>query len=237
MGQKSNAYRLMSHRYLESSFSAKSVDYSNSVVESQKIREYFDRQSRKLGWKIVQVQIIKFADKIQIEISSLAPGIVTGKKGSNLERINKDLKKIVTPAHHFEVFVCGVSCPETNAQAIAIKFAQDLRARKSPSFSMKRYLFDAMTYGAKGILIQLKGRIGGREIARTMRESLGSVPRQNIRMSQFIDYCQYDVETASGVCGLKVLVNNYKAPGEQVIEKRPTMKYTKPRQNYRQNSL
>lgn len=209
MGQKINAYRILSKQYLENSFHSNKKEYAVSVCNSMRIRKYFDDMSLKRQWKVVRIHITKFADKIQIEIISLFPGIITGKQGKNIQNILKDLKDKVKINSKIDLLIKGVASPETSATSIAIKLAGDLQARKSPAISIKKHIVEAMSYGAKGILIQLKGRIGGRAIARTMRESRGEVPRQTLRVMPYIDYKQYDVHTDSGLCGLKVLVNNY----------------------------
>jgi small subunit ribosomal protein S3 len=199
MGQKVNpiGLRLGVNRTWESRWVAPSAEYATLLHDDLKIRKHL--KSRLANAGISKIVIERPHKKCRVTIHTARPGVVIGKKGADIESIRKELAKMVDG----EVFLnlVEVRKPEVDATLVAESVAQQLEKRVAFRRAMKRALQSAMRMGAKGCKIQVAGRLGGAEIARTERYQEGSVPLHTLRAD--IDYGTAEAHTAYGVIGVK----------------------------------
>ena len=152
---------------------------------------------------ISKLVIERAAKKLRLTIFSSKPGIIIGKKGSDIEI----LKNALTKMTKLEVFIDikEIRKPEVEAKLVAENIASQLEKRISFRRAMKKAVQSAMRLGAKGVKVVCSGRLGGAEIARTEKYHLGSVPLHTLRSD--IDYATAEAETTYGICGIKVWIN------------------------------
>ena len=202
MGQKinPNGLRLGINKTWSSRWYAKN-NYSKFLHEDLKIRKYIKKTLANAS--ISNTIIERAAKKLRITLYSSRPGIIIGKKGSDIESLKKKLS-IMT---NLEVFldIKEVRKPEVEAKLVAENIASQLEKRISFRRAMKKALQASMRLGAKGIKIECNGRLGGAEIARTEKYQEGSVPLHTLRND--IDYASAEAETTYGICGIKVWIN------------------------------
>ncbi|MBA1338396.1 MAG: small subunit ribosomal protein S3 [Pelagibacterales bacterium] len=211
MGQKVNpiGLRLGINRGWDSIWFSKKKDYGKFLIEDFKIREHIKKNVTNSG--VAQVIIERTSKKCIISIYTSRPGFVIGKKGSDIEKIKKNLSKISTT--EVSLNIKEVKKPEMNAYLVAENIAQQLVKRIAFRKTMKRGIQSALRLGAKGIKISLSGRLGGNEIARTEWTREGSVPLHTFRAN--IDYAEAEALTTYGIIGIKVWI--YK--GEVLLKK------------------
>jgi small subunit ribosomal protein S3 len=211
MGQKVNpiGLRVGINRTWDSRWFARK-DYANQLHEDLKIRDYIKKTLYSAG--ISKVIIERPAKKARITIHTAKPGVVIGKKGSDIEKIKANLMKITKS----EVFlnIVEVRKAELDSVLIAESIAQQLEKRVAFRRAMKRAIQSALRLGALGIRINCSGRLGGAEIARMEWYREGRVPLHTLRAD--IDYGIARANTTYGVIGIKVWV--YKG---EVLEKEP----------------
>ena len=140
--------------------------------------------------------------KCRVTIHAARPGVIIGKKGSDIETLRIALSKLTDS--ELLLNVLEVRKPETDAALVAESIAQQLERRVSFRRAMKRAVQNAMRMGALGIRVDISGRLGGAEIARTEWYSEGRVPRHTLRAD--IDYCSAESSTAYGIIGVKVWI-------------------------------
>ena len=202
MGQKVNpiGLRLGINRTWDSRWYADSADYGRLLHEDLKIREFIKNKLKQAG--ISKIIIERPHKKCRITVHTARPGMVIGKKGADIEKLRKELSKIVAD----EVFVNLVEIrkPEIDANLIADDIARQLERRASFRRAMKRSIQSAMRLGALGVRVMVAGRLGGAEIARTEQYAEGSVPLHTLRAD--IDYGTAEAETTYGIIGIKVWV-------------------------------
>jgi len=202
MGQKinPNGFRLGINKTWSARWYAKK-DYAKFLHEDLKIRNYI---KKKLASASISKTIIeRAAKKLRITLFSSRPGIIIGKRGSDIE----SLKKILTIMTKLEVFIDikEVRKPEVEAKLVAENIASQLEKRISFRRAMKKAVQASMRLGAKGIKIECSGRLGGAEIARNEKYQEGSVPLHTLRND--IDYANAEATTTYGICGIKVWIN------------------------------
>lgn len=204
MGQKVNpiGYRLGTTRTWDSRWYAKG-NYAELLQEDVRIRKYINKKFESAG--ISKVEIERAAKNLKINIYSSRPGIIIGKKGAGAEALKNDLAK------HCEVKsaeptlnVYEVKKPDLDAKLVAENVKQQLERRVSFRRAMKKVISSAIKGGAKGIKVQLSGRLGGADMARTERYREGRVPLHTIRAD--IDYGTAEALTTYGITGIKVWV-------------------------------
>ena len=202
MGQKVNpiGFRLGVNRGWDSIWFAKKKDYGKLLIEDYKIREYVKKNVVNSG--VSQVLIERTSKKCIISIYTSRPGFVIGKKGSDIEKIKKNLSKISNTEVHLNIK--EIKRPELNAYLVAENIAQQLVKRIAFRKTMKRAIQSALRLGAKGIRVCLSGRLGGKEIARTEWLREGSVPLHTFRAE--VDYAEAEALTAYGIIGVKVWI-------------------------------
>ena len=210
MGQKVNPtnFRIGTIFSWKSRWFANGKNYSQNVVEDFKLRSYLGKKLSNAG--LVEVEIERSINKMKIIISVSRPGVVIGKGGENLEKIKKEIDRKVNAnkskkdKSRIEIKVKEVKDPNTSAKLVAERIVSQLMARYPHRRAVNQALEKVMAAGAKGVKIQLSGRIGGSEIGRTEKYFEGSVPTQTLRAN--IDYHQVPARTRSGYVGIKVWI-------------------------------
>tara|TARA_Y100000590_G_scaffold403423_1_gene490118 strand:- start:14 stop:715 length:702 start_codon:yes stop_codon:yes gene_type:complete len=202
MGQKVNpiGLRLGINRGWDSVWFAKKRDYGKFLIEDYKIRDYIKKNVTNSG--VSQVMIERTSKKCIVSIYTSRPGFVIGKKGSDVEKIKKNLSKISST--EVSLNIKEVKKPELNAYLVAENIAQQLVKRIAFRKTMKRAMQSALRLGAKGIRVCLAGRLAGNEIARTEWLREGSVPLHTFRAD--VDYAEAEALTTYGIIGVKVWI-------------------------------
>jgi len=202
MGQKVNpiGFRLGINRGWDSIWFSKKREYGKLLIEDYKIREYVKKNVVNSG--VSQVLIERTSKKCIISIYTSRPGFVIGKKGSDIEKIKKNLSRISNT--EVSLNIKEVKKPELNAYLVAENIAQQLVKRIAFRKTMKRAIQSALRLGAKGIRVCLSGRLAGKEIARTEWLREGSVPLHTFRAE--VDYAEAEALTAYGIIGVKVWI-------------------------------
>ena len=175
-------------------------DYADKLHEDLYIRSYI---KKKLGFAgISKIVVERPTKKAIVNIHTARPGVVIGKKGSDIEKIKSDLAKIVKD--DVQINIIEVRKPEIDAKLIGEGIAQQIERRGSFRRAMKRAMQSALKMGALGIRINCSGRLSGAEIARMEWYREGRVPLQTLRAD--IDYARSEAKTAYGIIGIKVWV-------------------------------
>jgi small subunit ribosomal protein S3 len=202
MGQKVNpiGLRLGINRTWDSRWYAGGHEYGRLLQEDLKIREYVAKTRRQAG--ISKVVIERPHRKCRITIHSARPGILIGKKGSDIEKLRGELAAMTTSEVHLNIV--EVRKPEIDATLVAESIAQQLERRVAFRRAMKRAVQSALRLGALGIRINCGGRLGGAEIARVEWYREGRVPLHTLRAN--IDYGTALGVTAYGIIGIKVWI-------------------------------
>ena len=202
MGQKVNpiGLRLGITRGWDSIWFAKKKEYGKLLIEDYKIREFIKKNIVNSG--ISQVIIERTSKKCIISIYTSRPGFVIGKKGSDIEKIKRNLSKISST--EVSLNIKEVKKPELNSYLVAENIAQQLVKRIAYRRAMKRAMQSALRLGAKGIRVCLAGRLAGNEIARTEWLREGSVPLHTFRAD--VDYAEAEALTTYGIIGVKVWI-------------------------------
>ena len=175
-------------------------EYPNLVLEDRELRKFLKKKLYHAG--IAKIEIERAANKIKVIIYTSRPGIVIGKKGSEIDTLKKELVNMV----HREVMIDiqEVRKPEVDAQLVAENVALQLVRRVSFRRAMKKSVSSALRFGALGIKIACSGRLGGAEMARREWYRRGRVPFQTIRAD--IDYGFAEAFTTYGAVGVKVAI-------------------------------
>ncbi len=176
--------------------------YSDYILEDYKIREYIKKKLYHAG--ISSIEIERSSKRVRLRIYTARPGIVIGKKGSEIEQLKKELEKLIT----LEVMIDiqEVRKPEIDAQLVAENVGLQIERRVAFRRAMKRGVSSAMRFGAKGVKIISAGRLGGAEMARIEWYREGRVPLHTLRAD--IDYGFAEAKTTYGVIGIKVFIFN-----------------------------
>jgi small subunit ribosomal protein S3 len=185
-----------------SNWYANKADFAELLVEDKKIRQYIKK--RYSGSGISRIQIERTREKVVVYIYAARVGVIIGKKGQEIDKLTKDLEDLCH--RHIEVKTMEVNRPEVDAQLVAEDMAEQLSKRASFRRTMKRAVDTTMENGAKGIRVQLSGRLGGAEMARTESSMAGSIPLSTLRAK--IEYGFAEAKTAQGNIGVKVWINN-----------------------------
>ncbi len=201
MGQKTNpiGFRLGIIKSWESRwFSEK--DYSKLLQEDIIIRKFLMKKLSSAG--ISKVVIERPAKLAKITIHTSRPGVIIGKKGSDIEKLKKEIGNITEG--DVSINIVEIKKPELDSQLVADNIAQQLERRVAFRRAMKRAVQSAMRLGALGIRVNCSGRLGGAEIARTEWYREGRVPLHTLRAD--IDYGVSRANTTYGICGVKVWI-------------------------------
>ncbi|EAR59473.1 MULTISPECIES: 30S ribosomal protein S3 [Neptuniibacter] len=175
-------------------------EYASKLQNDLQVREYLDKQLEKAS--VSRIEIERPAQNAKITIHTARPGIVIGKKGEDVEKLRNTVSEMMgVPVH---INIEEIRKPELDARLVAQGVASQLERRVMFRRAMKRAVQNAMRLGAKGIKIQLGGRLGGAEIARSEWYREGRVPLHTLRAD--IDYATYEAHTTYGVIGVKVWI-------------------------------
>lgn len=225
MGQKVNpvGIRLGIVKDHNSVWYADKRDYSANLLTDIKVREYLMKKLEKAS--VSKIVIERPAQNAKITIHTARPGIVIGKKGEDVDRLRKEIGDLMgVPVH---INIEEIRKPDLDAKLVAAGVASQLERRVMFRRAMKRAVQNAMRQGAKGIRIQVGGRLGGAEIARSEWYREGRVPLHTLRAD--IDYASHEAHTTYGVIGVKVWIFKGEILGgiEQVrAEKKASKKKT-----------
>ena len=202
MGQKVNpiGLRLGINRTWDSRWFADGAEYGQLLHEDVAIRDYLSKELKQAG--ISRIVIERPHKKCRITLHSARPGVVIGKKGADIERLRRKIASMTDSDVHLNIV--EVRKPEVDAALVAESVAQQLERRVSFRRAMKRAVQNAMRMGALGIRINVAGRLGGAEIARTEWYREGRVPLHTLRAD--IDYALAEATTAYGIIGIKVWI-------------------------------
>ena len=204
MGQKVNPHglRVGVIKDWDSRWFASDKDFGSYVVEDHELRKMLKKQLYAAG--VPKIEIERTASKVRLHIHCAKPGMVIGKGGSEIDKLRvKCEAKLKKPVN---INIVEVKSPDLNAQLVAENIAAQLEKRISFRRAMKQSIGRAMKFGAKGIKVQVSGRLGGAEIARSERYHEGTIPLQTIRAD--IDYGFAEADTTYGKIGVKVWVYN-----------------------------
>lgn len=185
-----------------STWYANKQDFSELLVEDFKLRAYIKRRYGRSG--IARIKIERTREKVTVFIHSARVGMIIGKKGQEVDKLTKELEDLCH--RHIEVKTMEVNRPEVDPQLVAEDIAEQLEKRASFRRTMKRAIDQTMEAGAKGIRIQMAGRLGGSEMARTESGMMGSIPLSTLRAR--IEFGFTEATTPQGHIGIKVWINN-----------------------------
>jgi len=184
-------------------------DYATQLEGDIKLREYLQKKLARAA--LSKVEIERAGDKIKVIITTARPGIVIGKKGSEIDELRKELEAIA--GGHVSVEVIEVKRPELDATLVAQSVAEQLEGRVAFRRAMRKAVQSARKSGAQGIRIQCSGRLGGAEMSRREWYREGRVPLHTLRAK--IDYGFATAATTMGSCGVKVWIyHGEKLPGQ-----------------------
>jgi small subunit ribosomal protein S3 len=186
----------------QSNWYASKQDFSELLVEDAKIRKFVKK--RYAGSGITKIRIHRTRERVTVFIHSARVGMIIGKKGQEVDKLTKDLEDLCH--RHIEVKTIEVSRPEVDPQWVAQDIAEQLQKRMSFRRTMKRTIDTTMENGAKGVRVQLSGRLAGAEMARTESAMAGSIPLSTLRAK--VEYGFAEAKTAQGHIGIKVWINN-----------------------------
>ncbi|MCD4787452.1 MAG: 30S ribosomal protein S3 [Desulfobacterales bacterium] len=201
MGQKVNpiGLRLGIVKTWESRWYA-GKNYSDYIFEDYNIRKFIKKKLYHAG--ISKIEIERSSKRVRLRIFTSRPGIVIGKKGSEISQLKKELERTIP--HEVLIDIQEVRKPEIDAQLVAENIALQIVRRVAFRRAMKRGVSSAMRFGAKGVKIICSGRLGGAEMARTEWYKEGRVPLHTLRAD--IDYGFIEANTTYGIVGVKVFI-------------------------------
>ncbi|MDP1881170.1 MAG: 30S ribosomal protein S3 [Parachlamydiaceae bacterium] len=212
MGQKVNpiSFRLIRTRDWHSKWFAEKKEFGDLLNEDFKIRSHLLKKSSLLGVSAIYIE--RKSDKVDVKIRTSRPGLVIGKKGAEIDVLKGELSKLT--GKEVWVSVEEVKRPDIDAKIVADGIAKQIERRIPFRRAMKKAMQSSMDAGALGIKVQLSGRIGGAEIARTEWYKEGSTPLHTLRAN--INYAQARAETTHGSIGVQVWIYQ----GEDNLAKR-----------------
>lgn len=204
MGQKVNpiAFRLAVSKDWRSKWYATGADYTDKLHEDLKIRKYI--KGRLQFAALSRVTIERAWNSVRVTLHTSRPGLVIGRKGSEIEKMTQDISKICGGSS-VKIDILEIRKPELDAQLVAENIAVQLERRVAFRRAMKRSIQTAMEFGAEGIRVRCAGRLGGADIARAEWYREGKVPLQTLRVP--IDYGFAEASTVYGIIGVKVWIN------------------------------
>ncbi|ART80666.1 30S ribosomal protein S3 [Oceanisphaera avium] len=202
MGQKvhPNGIRLGITKPFNSTWFANTKDFADNLYSDFQVRQYLKEELKNAS--LSRIVIERPAKSIRVTIHTARPGVVIGKKGEDVEKLRKHIAKLAgVPA---QINISEVRKPELDGQLVADSIASQLERRVMFRRAMKRAVQNAMRIGSKGIKVEVSGRLGGAEIARTEWYREGRVPLHTLRAD--IDYATSEASTTYGIIGVKVWI-------------------------------
>jgi small subunit ribosomal protein S3 len=208
MGQKVNPIGFRTGIMIgwRSRWYASKQEYSKLLVEDFRIRDFVKNHPKKTQYRsagIDRIEIERTRDEVKVVLYVARPGLIIGKKGQEVELLQEELQNLTGRRVNLKIEEIGR--PELMAQLVAEEIAMQLSKRSSFRRTMKKAMELTMDAGAKGIKVQLAGRLGGSEMARREKAILGSIPLSTLRAK--IDYGFSEAATAQGNLGVQVWIN------------------------------
>ncbi|ARC54494.1 30S ribosomal protein S3 [Candidatus Riesia pediculicola] len=213
MGQKShpNGLRLGIIRNWNSTWYAGKKTFSSQLISDLKVRNFLKKSLKKAS--ISKIFIERPSKSIRVTIYSARPGIIIGKKGEDIEKLRKNITKITgVPS---QVNISEIRKPELDAKLVAESIASQIEKRIIFRRVIKRSIQNTMRSGAQGIKIEISGRLGGSEIARTEWNREGRIPLHTLRAD--IDFSTSKAKTTYGIIGVKVWIFKGEIFGNSLI--------------------
>jgi small subunit ribosomal protein S3 len=196
--------RLRITQYHRSSWFANQKIYPLISEEDHKIRNYINREFSTAG--ISKIEIQRRSEQVELEIHTSRPGIIVGRSGSGIDKIKEDLQKTLKHSTQIRVNVTELKNMDADANLIGEFIAEQLEKRIPFRRATRQAIQKAQRANAKGIKVQVSGRLNGAEIARSEWVREGRVPLQTLRAD--IDYATKEANTTYGILGIKVWVFN-----------------------------
>ena len=214
MGQKvnPNGFRLGVSKKQNANWYAKGKDFSNNLIQDLKVREFLSKKLKNSS--ISKVELERTAESFIVNIHTARPGIIIGKRGEEIENLKKAVEKIVKGPS--QINIKEVKKPDLDAQILAEGVAQQLEKRVMFRRAMKRTVQSALRQSAKGVRVEISGRLNGAEIARTEWYREGRVPLHTLRAD--VDYGTAEALTTYGIIGIKVWVYKGEIIGDPIKE-------------------
>ena len=205
MGQKTHpvGFRLSVSKKWKSNWFAPKNNFATELEEDLKIRKYLSHRLPNAGISLVEIS--RTSKRVTISIHTARPGIVIGRGGEEVNRLKKELRQL-TMEKEAQVNISEIKRPELNASLVGANIAHQLKKKISYRRVVSKTIQSTMRMGAEGIRINVAGRLGGVEIARSEKFSDGSVPLHTLRAD--IDYALTEAQTQYGVIGIKVWICN-----------------------------
>lgn len=209
MGQKvnPNGFRTGIMRGWLSRWYASKQEFADLLVEDQKIRKFIKKRQDSSGKPmypmIAKIEIERTRDEVKVVLHSARPGVLIGRKGERVEELQAELQNLT--GRRINIKIEEIGRPEIVAQLVAEDIAEQLAKRSSFRRTMKRAMEQTMEAGAKGIKIQLSGRLGGAEMSRREKTIAGSIPLSTLMAK--IDYGFTEAKIAQGHIGVQVWIN------------------------------
>jgi small subunit ribosomal protein S3 len=236
MGQKVNPVGFRTGIMIgwKSRWYASKQEFSNLLIEDRKIREFIKNHPSKTQYRqagIDRIEIERTRDEVKVVLYVARPGLIIGKKGQEVELLQEELQNLT--GRRVNLKIEEISRPEIQAQLVAEDIAQQLAKRSSFRRTMKRAIETTMDAGAKGIKIQLAGRLGGSEMARCEKATAGSLPLSTLRAK--IDYGFTEAATPQGNIGVQVWVNqgSYEGDASNGADAQASEAPKKPKRTYK----
>jgi small subunit ribosomal protein S3 len=218
MGQKVHptGYRVAVIEPWRSRWYANKKNYPRLLAEDQKIRDYVRKEFKQAG--IPRIEIERTSEAVNVIVHTARPGVLVGRKGVRVDALKKELQEITGTTCHLTVR--EIKRPELESFLVAEVVAEQLEKRMSFRRAAKKAVQTTMQAGAKGVKVQLSGRLGGADMSRVMSEREGRVPLSTLR--SYVDYGTALARTTYGIIGVKVWI--YKGdldPGQKLDYKFP----------------
>ena len=202
MGQKVSpiGFRMGVNKTWESKWFASNKDFANFLQSDEKIRKYLSKRLKEAA--VSSILINRNQKKTEVIINTAKPGVVIGHGGDEIEKLKKELNKLVN--EEIQISIMEVKNPDLDAALVAQSIATAIENRVSFRVAQKRAIRNTMKAGAKGIKTSVSGRLGGADIARSEGYSEGTIPLHTLRAN--IDYATSEADTTYGKIGVKVWI-------------------------------
>ena len=215
MGQKvnPNGLRLGINKDWEAKWYSNKKDFAKYLDKDVKIREYLEKKLVNAG--IAKVEIERNSKKTEVVIHTSKPGVMIGHGGEEIEKLKKELSKIVD--ENIQISIVDIKKADLNAQIVADSIANQITNRASFRMAQKRAIRNAMKAGAKGIKTSVSGRLGGADMARSEGYTEGTIPLHTLRAD--VDYATSEADTTFGKIGVKVWIYKGEILGDSKAQK------------------
>ena len=197
-------------------------DFPAKLLEDSKIREYLNARLAKAS--ISKIIIERTLKLITVTVNTARPGIIIGKGGQEVDKLKEELKKITKKEVQINIF--EVKRPELDAVIVGNNIARQVEGKISYRWAIKMRIASTMRMGAEGIKVQISGRLGGAEMARSENYKEGRIPLHTLRAD--IDYALAEANTKVGVLGIKVWICNGEVYGKRDLSPNVGAKSGKP---------